>query len=151
VEDAQRATWFQRNRKWAIPVGCLLLLMGGCLASLAVVGLKATKAMTAEYTDIASLPRQAANEARISQPVIDLLGQPIEAGQMRNAHYQRNNSDTHVDFELPISGPKGKGTLKARAFRTEAKGTKPPFMFKQLTFVSEGANAQTVELIRGEP
>lgn len=151
MEDAQRTTWFQRNRKWAIPVGCLLVLMGGCLASLAVVGLKATKAVTAEYTEIASLPRQAANEAKMNQAVIDVLGQPIEAGQMQKTRYNRQNAETQVEFELPLSGPKGKGTLKARAFRTEASGAKGTFELKQLTFVSENANAPSVELIRGEP
>lgn len=151
MEDAQRTTWFQRNRKWAIPVGCLLLLMGGCLASLAVVGLKATKAVTAEYAEVASLPRQAANEAKMNQAVIDALGQPIEAGQMQNTRYNRQNSETHVEFALPLSGPKGKGTLQVRAFRSEANGAKATFEFKQLTFVPEDAKAPAVELIRGEP
>lgn len=150
MEDAQRTTWFQRNRKWAIPVGCLLLLMGGCLASLAVVGLKATKAVTAEYAEVASLPRQAANEAKMNQAVIDVLGQPIETGQMQNTRYNRSDSQTQVEFELPLSGPKGKGTLKAQAFRSEANGAKATFEFKQLTFVPENANAPKVELIRGE-
>ena len=39
-------------------------------------------------------------------------GQPIEAGQMQKTRYNRQNAETQVEFELPLSGPKGKGTLK---------------------------------------
>lgn len=49
---------------------------------------------------------------------LDALGSPIDPGFFPNGNISINNGEGTVDFTIPVSGPKGKGTVRV-------VGTKP--------------------------
>lgn len=89
-----------------IGCGCLTLI----LVAVAVIGLivwGASKAMKSAEPYKASIEavqnNAAANEA---------LGSPIEPGFIPSGSFNYNNGEGSVDFSIPVSGPKGKGTIR---------------------------------------
>jgi hypothetical protein len=47
-----------------------------------------------------------------------LLGSPIEAGFIATGNFRMSEMGRNTHFTTSVSGPKGEGTLKARASRT---------------------------------
>jgi hypothetical protein len=147
MEDASGATWFQRNRKWAVPVGSLALLVLVGVAVVRVMNAGESKPAPIKPEAPASrVDRQAANEARMSQEVIALIGQPIVAGPREPA------GASDLAFELPLSGPTGKGKLIVRARPPDAASATPEvFTFTELTFVPADKKAEPIHLVRPPP
>lgn len=94
----------------------------GCLgAVLAVVGIVAfifwgvTKAFKSSEPYTESIAAAEANPA-----VVEAIGTPIEPGFMPQGSFNFNNGAGEVDFNIPVSGPKGKGTI--RVVGTKAAG-----------------------------
>ena len=42
---------------------------------------------------------------------IEALGEPIEPGFMMSGNISTNNGESEVDIQVPVSGPKGSGTI----------------------------------------
>jgi len=105
-------SWWHRNWQWLVPAGCLalLLVVAGCVAILVTIigrGMKSSGA----YTESVS---RAASDCAIQ----DLLGRPIEAGWFTSGNISVNGSSGQADLSIPLSGPKGKGTLYVTAHKT---------------------------------
>ena len=89
-----------------IGCGCLTLILVG----VAVVGLivwGASKAMKSAEPYQASIEAVQGNAA-----AAEALGSPIEPGFMPSGSFNFNNGEGNVDFSIPVSGPKGKGTIR---------------------------------------
>jgi Cytochrome oxidase complex assembly protein 1 len=108
-QEPPRSSWWSRNWKWALPVGCLLpiVLCGGGLTAFfflvygAVTGsIKASDAYA-----------QGMAQARSNPEVVAALGEPIDSGFWISGSINVNGSSGDVDVSIPISGPKGSGTL----------------------------------------
>ncbi|NUQ66028.1 MAG: hypothetical protein HUU20_26505 [Pirellulales bacterium] len=110
--EPPRRSWWSRNWLWAVPVGCLAMVLGCGGCCLGVFG-------TALYALKSSPPYQMALEkVRTSPQVIEELGEPIEeAGWFPtgNVNVKNGGGDALLDFD--VAGPKGRAHVQARARR----------------------------------
>ena len=109
-ELVSRPSWVKRNWKWALP-------LGGCLGLIFVFVLMIGSifyGVTTLFED--SDPYEYAFE-KINQDeqLIKVLGSPIEKDGMAQGSLNYTNGDGKADMIIPISGPKGKGTLYIHA------------------------------------
>jgi TonB family protein len=107
----QRKGWWGRNWKWFVPTGCLVLIVG-LVAFVAAVVLIAMTAI--KSTDVY---RQALARARTDAEVVEHLGEPIKDGWFVKGSVNTAGSHGYADFEIPVTGPKKKGTLYATALK----------------------------------
>ena len=119
--------WLARNRRWAIPVGCLTALL---LVALFVAGLFVTifSMFRSSYVYQESLAR-----ARANLEVQQALGQPIEPGWFVSGNLNVSGASGEANLAIPISGPKGKGTI-----HLEAKKQAGRWEFQKLAVVVDG-------------
>ncbi|NBD11368.1 MULTISPECIES: cytochrome c oxidase assembly factor Coa1 family protein [Corallococcus] len=106
---APRQGWWNRNWKWAVPVGCLALL-GSCFCFAAIAvgwGYTSFKDMGA-YTDAVA---QAQEDPHVQQA----LGGTFKSGFPSDTRVSTSNGHTHAEFTVPLDGPKADGTLHAVA------------------------------------
>ena len=100
-----RPNWFGRNWKWLVPVGVLLLFF--LFASL--IGAVFVLLQTSfQHSDIYA---QALAKARANPQVIEKIGRPLKAGWLASGNLNTSGASGDVDLSIPLSGPRGKGTL----------------------------------------
>ncbi len=103
--------WWERNWKWAVPSGCLFLLL---LAAVGVGGL---------FYGVMSLMRNsdayrlALGEVRRSPEAVAALGEPIEEGWFVSGNIHTSNDSGAADISFPVQGPKSAATVHVRASR----------------------------------
>lgn len=119
---AQPPGWFSRNWKWAVPVGCLTpMLCCGVFGAVTFLGVSKAIQSSGVYAE-------AVAKAATSPEVKEALGAPVTPGLMMQGSINERNGRGEADFQIPLSGPKGQGTLFVKA-------TKPPggrWAFQQL-------------------
>ena len=97
----QQQSWFGRNWKWLVPVGCLVpVLCCGTFGATVFFGV--TKAIQSSTAFHEGLTRASANGE-----VQALLGTPLEPGMTVTGSLNNGVSN----FDAAIKGPKGEGTL----------------------------------------
>lgn len=101
--------WWIRNWKWFVPVGCftLMLLFLAFVGSILLIVFSAMKS-TDVYKD--ALARAKTNPA-----VIDALGSPVKERFFMSGNTSVNGASGESNLAIPISGPKGKGTIYVSA------------------------------------
>ena len=101
--------WFSRNWKWAAPTGCLLvvLLVALFVGSIFFFVFSMMKSNDAYQHALAT--------ARKDPEVVMALGQPIEEGWFTSGNFEENGASGQVNFAIPVSGPKGSGTVYVEA------------------------------------
>jgi hypothetical protein len=109
AEGNDRSSWFHRNWKWALPLGCLSTL-GLFIAFAAgivffVFGLMARSDVYAH----------ALERARSNSSVVEALGEPIEPGWYLTGSIHVNGPSGNANIAIPISGSRGAGTVYAIA------------------------------------
>jgi hypothetical protein len=104
-----KGNWWKRNWKWFVPLGCssMVVLFLALVGSIALIVFSAMKS-TNVYKD--ALARAKANSA-----VIEALGQPIKEGFLVSGNTNVNGASGKANLSIPISGPKGKGTIYVKA------------------------------------
>lgn len=134
-----RKGWLEQNPRWKIPVGCLILflLVGGFVAIL----------FTVIFTSFHSSDayNQAMARAAADPQVRAQLGEPIEPGWIITGQLKVNGSAGSADFSIPVSGPRGKGTIRVGAVKSEGV-----WRFTTLEVDVEGANAP-IDLLSVQP
>src|SRR5215212_2082477 len=107
-----KAKWWKRNWKWFVPLGCLsiTIFFVGFVASIILIMFSAFKS-TDVYKD--ALARAKANPA-----VIEALGSPIKEGFLVSGNTNVNGAAGEANLAIPISGPKGKGTIYVAATKS---------------------------------
>ncbi|MGV3623517.1 MAG: cytochrome c oxidase assembly factor Coa1 family protein [Archangium sp.] len=101
----QQPSWFSRNWKWLIPVGCLVpLLCCGSFAGSIFFGVGAAIKNSGAY-------KQAITLAEGDADVQDALGTPLTGGLMVTGKLKNESFNGTADFNVAVEGPKGKGTL----------------------------------------
>ena len=106
---AKQTSWWQRNWKWFVPVGCLglLVLFTGFIALIVSVVFGILKS---------SEVYQVALDAARSEPAVEMaLGTPIEEGLFVTGNINVSGSSGNADLAIPISGPEDEGTIYAVA------------------------------------
>jgi len=100
-----RPNWFSRNWKWFVPVGALILIL---LAASFVGALFVLVETSFQHSDVYV---QALAKARANPQVAEKIGRPLRAGWLASGNLSTSGSSGDVDLSIPLSGPKGKGTL----------------------------------------
>ena len=129
-----RPNWLARNWKWTLPIGCL-----------AIVLLFAAFAGGIVYMIMGVMKRSDAYElamglARGNPAVTRALGTPIEEGWFITGEIREGGPGGEAQLAIPLSGPKGKGTLYVEARKSVGQWT-----LRQLVF--EAPDASRVDLL----
>ena len=97
--------WFARHWKAVVGVGCLgIVILGGAF----VAGIFFLVMGSIRSSDAY---QQALAKASASPEVVVRLGQPIKTGWMVSGSINVSGPTGDADLAIPISGPKGKGTI----------------------------------------
>jgi len=118
MPPAPRPGWWSRNWKWFVPVTLVSLLVFGAI----IIGLIVTLVMgsikgSVPYT-------RALAQAKANPTLIAELGTPIDAGWFVTGSISSSGSSSNAELNIPISGPKGSGTLHVIALKSPfAAGT----------------------------
>jgi hypothetical protein len=97
--------WWSRNWKWFVPVGCLTVLL---LIALFVGGILTLVFGMMKGSDVYA---QALDRARTSPAVTAALGTPLEEGLFVSGNWNETGPGGSAELSIPLSGPKGDGTL----------------------------------------
>jgi hypothetical protein len=103
--QTMQPTWWGRNWKWVLPVGCLgsvafmVLACGGIFA--VVLGTLKSSWACSEGVEL----------ARHNKRVVEQLGEPIETGWMTSGSINVSGSSGNADISVPLQGPRNSGTL----------------------------------------
>lgn len=134
-----RPHWWARNWKWFVPTGCLgmLLLVAGFVVVIASIVFGALKSSDAYKTALA--------RAKSDPRVVEALGSPIKDGFVVSGQANVSGSSGHADLTIPISGPKGKGTIYFVASKFAGEWT-----FSKLV-VEVAKTGERIDLVQDPP
>ncbi len=115
--EAGNRNWWSRNWKWFVPTGCLtlLVLVGGCFASIFMVATTAMKS--------SDVYKDALVKAQADREVVEALGSPITAGFFTSGSITSTGPTGTAAFSIPLTGPKGKGTIILEAKKSGGEWT----------------------------
>src|SRR6266496_5891612 len=107
-----RPNWWKRNWKWFVPMGCftVALLFLAFIGSILVI-VFSTMRSTDVYKD-------ALARAKTDPAVIEALGSPIKDGFIVSGNTNVNGASGESNLAIPISGPKGTGTIYVSATKS---------------------------------
>lgn len=114
MDDVQRG-WWSSNWKWALPSGCLLvvvMLFGGCVAL--VVQLAGAVKESAPYVT-------ALDRLRASPDAVAVLGEPIGTDWGFSGGFNDRGDHGDAHYSQDVSGPDGQGTLYVEAIKDEGR------------------------------
>jgi hypothetical protein len=113
MQPPPRPSWWSRNWKWFVPVGGC----GGCLFFILIGVVFFSSILFAVFGALKSsdVYKTALGRAKANPQVVAALGTPIEDGMLVSGNTNTNGASGHADLSIPISGPKGKGTIYAVA------------------------------------
>ena len=123
-----------RNWKWAVPLGCVTLILvlvaaGGAIFLFAMSAIKSSDVYKGAW-----------ERAQKSPEAVALLGEPIKDGWLVKGNVSFNGGSGSANFEIPVSGPKSSGTLYVRAINEGGA-----WMYEKLDLLAEGG--QKVSLL----
>ncbi len=108
-------SWWSRNWKWLVPVcvGAPVLVCAGSVTLIFSLVFGLIKG-SEPYG-------QAMDTARTDTAVISAIGAPVEDGFLVTGNIEVSPSSGYADLAIPISGPKGSGTIYAEAEKYEGE------------------------------
>jgi hypothetical protein len=122
-----------------VPVGCFgtLTLFIAFVVSIAVIVFSAVKS-TDVYKD-------ALARAKAHPSVIEILGSPIKEGFLVSGNTNVNGASGEANLSIPISGPKGKGTIYVAAAKSLGRWNRADgkFLCSELHGNDQGEFAET--------
>jgi hypothetical protein len=115
MDQPSKQSWWHRNWKWVVPVGCLapLLVCGGSIALIFVFVFGVMRS-SEPYTE-------ALARAKANPEVKAALGEPIEAGYWVNGSIDVSGPSGTAKIAIPISGPKKSATVYVDGTKTAGK------------------------------
>ncbi|MGJ7903105.1 cytochrome c oxidase assembly factor Coa1 family protein [Lysobacter sp. 1R34A] len=120
-DDRPNPGWWSRNWKWAVPSGCLTLVLLAGLLLVGVIGL-GIKGLSGVMK--ASEPyRHAIVLAEGNAEVVAALGTPLRTGSMIQGTLTTENANGRADLSVPLTGPKGEATLYIKGEREADRWT----------------------------
>src|SRR5215510_14448155 len=107
-----KPNWWKRNWKWFVPLGCvtMALLFLAFVGSILLIVFSAMKS-----TDVY---KEALARAKAHPAVIEALGSPIKDGFLLSGNTNVSGASGESNLAIPISGPKGKGTIYVSATKS---------------------------------
>jgi hypothetical protein len=112
MDQAVKADWLSKNWKWFVPVFCLLvtLVIGALVAVVMSFALRSLKS--------GELYQQAVATARLNTELSEALGRPLKEGVFASGTFKYTNTSGRAEITIPVSGPRGSGTITLKARRT---------------------------------
>lgn len=99
-----RRSWWSRNWKWVVPVGIgAPIVIGGGFLALIFMLVFGLLTGSVPYTE-------AVAAAQADAGVTGALGRPLEGG-LPMGNIEVNNRSGYADLAIPITGPRGEGTI----------------------------------------
>ena len=109
MSEQKQRSWWSRNWKWVVPVGCgTPILACGGFASLIVLLVFSVIKSTAPYTESLAA-------VKASPQAQQELGAPIEPGFWIAGNVETSGASGHADISYAVSGPSGAGKVFAQA------------------------------------
>jgi TonB family protein len=132
-QQPQQKGCLGRNWKWMLPVGCLGLILGlvalaGGIVFVAMSAIKSSEVYQGALKVVQTHPT-----------AVERLGEPIDDGWLVKGNIKIDGNGGDANFEIPVSGPKGSGTLYVTAVRPD-----DAWMYERLDLA---ANGETVSLL----
>lgn len=115
--EAPKRNWWQRNWPWVVPVGCagsLVSVLG--FIALVVYGVFGLMKSSTPY-------KEALMRAQADPLVRSRLGAPIQGGLLLSGQVNVSGTSGSANLAIPISGPKGSGTLVVKARKSRGEWT----------------------------
>ena len=115
IPPQPKGNWWTRNWKWFVPTGCLTLfiLFAAFTACIVLIVFSALKS-TDVYKD-------AVAQAKRNDAVIEALGSPIKEGLLVSGDSKVDGGSGSANLSIPISGPKGDGTIFLEAKKSAGR------------------------------
>jgi hypothetical protein len=110
--EPMKKSWLEQNPYWKIPFGCLTLIF---LIALFVVILMTVITTSFRSSDVYKL---ALTQAASSSQVREQIGEPLKPAWLISGQLNVSGSTGNANLSIPISGPRGKGTIRAVATKT---------------------------------
>jgi len=134
-----QSSWSERTWKWALPVGCLGLIILIVLFVAAIFGI-------VEFSFKSSdVYQQALSQAQADVRVTSRIGQPLKPGFFATGEIHLNGSSGQAKLEIPVEGSKGKGAINLSAEKTQGR-----WRFLVLEFKAEGLE-EPINLLQPDP
>src|SRR5215203_4561816 len=126
-QQPQQKGCLGRNWKWMLPVGCLGLILAGVLfvGGIVFVAMSAIKS--------SEVYQGALKVVQTHPTAVGRLGEPIKDGWFVTGNVKIDAGGGRADFNVPVSGPKGSGTLYVRAVSPDGA-----WMYEQLDLAAGG-------------
>jgi len=117
-ESVQQKSWFGRNWMWVLPAGgCLTIIV------LILLGIGATIFGISKIMTSSAPYEYAVEQASNNTQVIELLGSPVETAGMMQGKISTTNDSGEVAIKIPLKGPKGKGSVTIKGYKTDGEWT----------------------------
>lgn len=110
--EQEKKDWWSRNWKWFIPVACLTVIV------IIVAFILFLMYAVFGFMKSSEVYQEAFARAKANQYVIETIGQPVEEGFFLSGNINVSGSSGNADLAIPISGPKGEGTVFVAASRS---------------------------------
>jgi Cytochrome oxidase complex assembly protein 1 len=138
--EPMEKSWLELNPRWKIPLGFVILLV--LMAALAIV-LATIVSASFHSSDVYKLALASA----VHHPQVrDLIGEPIKPGWLISGQLKINGRTGEANFFIPISGPRGRGTIHVVAYKDGV------WHFTSLQVSPEGNSAtENIDLLSTPP
>jgi hypothetical protein len=115
LDKVAEKEWYERNKRWAVPVGCLVAIIAivGFFGGIFLFVFSVLK-----YSDVYV---ESLAQAQGSPAVVQSLGQPIKEGFLVFGSIHVNGPSGEADLAIPISGPKSSGTIYVVATKSAGR------------------------------
>lgn len=135
MDTPRKPTWFAKNWKWFVPAGCLSVLVA--LGAFVAI----TLSLVFGSMKSSDVYRRAVETVKASPAAVAALGTPIEPGFFVSGNLSVNGPSGTASLSIPLSGPRGKGTVFAEATKRAGQWT-----FSLLVFEA-GATKERTDLL----
>jgi hypothetical protein len=138
INQPQTRNWWDRNWKWFVPVGCLSL----CVLLVGFVALIMSLAFGMMKSS--DVYKEAVVRTRANPAVVSALGIPLKEGYFISGNINISGPSGTAELAIPVSGPKGNGTVYLEARKSAGEWT-----FSKLVVKIE-QTGQRIDLLDGK-
>jgi len=135
-ELVPQPSWWKRNWKWVVPTGgCLTLIIIGVVFIISTIyGISSTLSNSDESKYVMEQLLQ-------NEDAIEILGQPLEKGNVSNYNFQWINGQSKISFKMKVTGSKNEGTVSVSA---EKKGN--DYSYEEIILKIDETN-ETIDIL----
>ena len=113
----KQESWFTRNWKWALPLGCLSTI-GLFVVGIILFGIIGFSKIFNGNNDVTSKAIDLINNEQV---IVQQLGSPIDSNGMMQGAISTTNDGGNADISVPLKGPNGTGTMFIKAVKVNDK------------------------------